>query len=392
MFPVWETGGVQRGLLTSVGVFRVVEWFWMLFVLVAEARYLSVPWLAWALVCLAGLVTIWLAVVRTIRPAQLLEPVCVLPELAVGVALLVCDGLVFKHGHVFGPQSSLAAGWPLAGVLSAGIALGAAGGFGSGAAMGIAHFYAAVLNGVRVLALTSSQVVSVTSSFVLYMLVGAVAGYAVKLIRQSDDEVARARAREEVTRTLHDGVLQTLAFVERRVADPLLAGMAREQERELRTWLASYTGSSPAASRAPAGRRKLHRRGAGVDRGELERRLRLAGGRLEDSYGGRVDVIVAADVPLLPAGKAEAITGAVGEALVNSGKHGRATRVTVFVEPADQHGVFCSVKDDGLGMDVAAAPERLGISRSIRGRIEAEGGRVELASSPGRGTEVRIWV
>ena len=89
----------------------------------------------------------------------------------------------------------------------------------------------------------------------------------------------------------------------------------------------------------------------------------------------------------------EALTGAVGEALTNAGKHGRASRVTVFTEPDDAGaGVVCSVHDDGRGFDVAQAREGVGLSRSIRGRMEEVGGRVEIDSRPGSGTEVRLWL
>jgi signal transduction histidine kinase len=81
----------------------------------------------------------------------------------------------------------------------------------------------------------------------------------------------------------------------------------------------------------------------------------------------------------------------VGEALTNAAKHGEATRATVFVEPLD-HEVFCSIKDDGHGFDPADVDEGVGIGRSIRGRIEELGGRVEIDGRPGRGTEVRLWV
>ena len=53
-------------------------------------------------------------------------------------------------------------------------------------------------------------------------------------------------------------------------------------------------------------------------------------------------------------------------------------------------GLFVSVHDDGCGFDPATTPEGVGLSRSLRGRIAEVGGRVELTSSPGNGTEVRI--
>jgi len=385
---------VERGVLTGIGAFRWAAWLWMLLVLVAQDRLLTVAWLAWTLVALSGVVTIWLTAVRGRAPAALLDPLPVLSELAVGAALMICDGVVFAHGHVGSSESALPTAWPLAGVLSAGVAFGERAGLAAGLTMGLARLASAPVNGVRLAALTRSTVISFLSTFVLYALAGAVAGYAVRLARQSDDEVARARAREEVSRTLHDGVLQTLALVERRVSDPQLAALAREQERELRGFLAGYGSDRPAGRPAGGSRRVSSRRRAGVSPGQLEERLRRVSARLEDTYGGRVDVLIAEDLPMLDASKVDALTGAVGEALVNAGKHGHATRATVFVEPVEQDrdGVFCSVKDNGDGFDPATTTEGLGIRGSIRNRIERIGGRVEISSAPGRGAEVRLWL
>jgi signal transduction histidine kinase len=64
--------------------------------------------------------------------------------------------------------------------------------------------------------------------------------------------------------------------------------------------------------------------------------------------------------------------------------------VVVYAEP-DGDDVFCSVKDDGVGFDTATTAEGSGVTGSIRGRVEAVGGRVEVVGRPGRGAEVRLW-
>ncbi|MBW3575808.1 MAG: histidine kinase, partial [Actinobacteria bacterium] len=167
------------------------------------------------------------------------------------------------------------------------------------------------------------------------------------------------------------GVLQTLAVVERRADDPALARLAREQERELREYL--FGGRTAGG-------------------GDLGSALRAAAARYEESFGGRVQVLVADDVPALAVRSVAALTGAAGEALVNAGKHGGAGKVTVYVEPDEAGGVFCSVKDDGVGFDPAVVVEGVGLSRSIRGRVEEAGGRVEVRASPGEGAEVNLWL
>jgi signal transduction histidine kinase len=289
-------------------------------------------------------------------------------ELATGFALILCDGWAYEPGHAFSTSQSLGSVWPLVGVLVAAAAYGPWLGAGAGAVIGSARFGAVVANGVR--DFDGGRALSLANTVVFYALAGAVAGYVALLLRRAEREISAARAREELARTLHDGVLQTLAVVERRADDPALARLARDQERELREYL---FGTKPPTAMT-----------------DLAAALRTAAARFEQNFGGRVDVLVPDDVPRLDPAVCEALAGAVGEALTNAGKHGEATRVTVYVEPDD--GVFCSVKDNGRGADVNAIREGVGITRSIRGRIESVGGRVELAGSPGSGMEVRLWV
>jgi signal transduction histidine kinase len=210
---------------------------------------------------------------------------------------------------------------------------------------------------------------------VFYVLGGCAAWYLTSLLRRAEGEISAARAREEIARTLHDGVLQTLALVERRATDPDLARLARRQERELREFLA---GPSPGV----------------VSNGHIDvaTALRAAARRYEETFGGRVDVIVAADVPRLGAGRGEALVGAAAEALTNAGKHGGSSKVTVYVEPAEGGGVFCSVKDDGSGFEPGKVTEGIGLARSVRGRVGEVGGTVEIRSRPGDGTEVCLWL
>ena len=76
-------------------------------------------------------------------------------------------------------------------------------------------------------------------------------------------------------------------------------------------------------------------------------------------------------------------------------KHGNAQQVTIYAEPTDEdegRTAFVSVKDDGDGFDPTATEERIGMSRSIRGRIIEHGGRVDVRSRPGRGTELQFEI
>lgn len=81
-------------------------------------------------------------------------------------------------------------------------------------------------------------------------------------------------------------------------------------------------------------------------------------------------------------------------ALANVRRHAAARHVTVSVRLAGRQ-VVLAIADDGVGFDPAqqatAESEQLGLA-SIRARAELLGGRVELASAPGRGTQLEVWV
>lgn len=83
----------------------------------------------------------------------------------------------------------------------------------------------------------------------------------------------------------------------------------------------------------------------------------------------------------------------IQEALNNARKHSRATSVEVIIH-FQPGSVAVSVRDDGIGMDVAATEARLDAGKhlgliSMRERAELEKGRLEIRSRPGEGTEIR---
>ena len=79
------------------------------------------------------------------------------------------------------------------------------------------------------------------------------------------------------------------------------------------------------------------------------------------------------------------------EALANVVKHARASSATVRIAANDDI-VTIEVHDDGRGFDPAAVgPEHFGL-RSMRGRVADLGGRLEITSTPGGGTVLRVEV
>jgi signal transduction histidine kinase len=199
------------------------------------------------------------------------------------------------------------------------------------------------------------------------------APWVVRLVRSLTAERAeriRSQERAEMAAHLHDSVLQTLALVQKRADDPReVATLARRQERELRSWLNSR--------REPvAGEQRLS--------GELQR----AAEEVEDAHGVPVEVVAVGDAPLDDAGAA--VVAAAREAMQNAAKFGGGGTVDVYAETSDDR-VQVFVRDRGPGFDPAAVPtDRRGVRESIVGRMTRHGGRAEIRSEPGAGTEVEI--
>src|SRR5207245_5897671 len=83
----------------------------------------------------------------------------------------------------------------------------------------------------------------------------------------------------------------------------------------------------------------------------------------------------------------------VQEALHNVVRHAAAASASVAIE-ADGDAVSVVVSDDGVGFDPTAraiASRRLGLV-SMRERVAALGGALEVLSSPGKGTTVTARV
>jgi signal transduction histidine kinase len=74
------------------------------------------------------------------------------------------------------------------------------------------------------------------------------------------------------------------------------------------------------------------------------------------------------------------------EALQNAAKYAAASRAVIHLAEDHGHLVF-SVADDGSGFDVASTAKGSGL-QNMADRVDALGGSIEVASSPGRGTTI----
>ena len=81
----------------------------------------------------------------------------------------------------------------------------------------------------------------------------------------------------------------------------------------------------------------------------------------------------------------------VKEALHNVVKHAQATRVKIIFE-INETGMLWRIEDDGKGFEPAPENALDDGLRNIRQRAAALGGTAEIASLPGKGTQVSVHV
>jgi signal transduction histidine kinase/phage shock protein PspC (stress-responsive transcriptional regulator) len=181
-------------------------------------------------------------------------------------------------------------------------------------------------------------------------------------------ERVRTQERADMAAHLHDSVLQTLALIQKNSADaPLVARLARAQERDLRAWL--YDDEPGDESTAASA-------------------LRSLAATVEDDHAISVDVVTVGDCSLTEA--LRPVVSATREAVINAAKHAGTGRVDVYAEVTET-AIEVFVRDRGVGFDPAAVPEdRFGVRHSIMDRMERHGGSAEIRSENGEGTEVRL--
>lgn len=300
----------------------------------------------------------------------------VLTEIAVVVALILTTELVASDQWVADNQSLPTTLWATNATISAAIQFGPIGGMFTGLLVMAAS---AALKGYVHIDLSRN------ATIVIELAVGLAVGMAAQTARRAHADLERAarlsaslEERERLSRQVHDGAIQVLALVARRGREiggetARLAELAGEQERALRRLVSAREAGPPDAATS--------------DLGALLRR------RASD----RVSVSVPADPVLLDSAVADELFAAVCNALDNAELHaGPAAQTYVLLEDLGD-SVTVSVRDDGVGIPAGRLQEavdqgRVGIAKSIVGRMNWLGGRAELNTGPGSGTEWELTV
>nr|WP_228460597.1 DUF5931 domain-containing protein [Gordonia crocea] len=306
-------------------------------------------------------------------------------EIAVTVGLLFSTSLVASDEWIADNQAWPTTLWACNAIISAAILGGATGGALTGVLVWVSSI--TVKGDVNLDFGRNAQLIQL-------LFLGLVVGWAAtsgrrnhELLTQAARYAAAGEERDRLARHVHDGVLQVLALISRRGREiggdtAELAELAGEQERALRAFLTERADEdrdyADATARAAADR---------VDLAVLLRRHSAAD----------VSVSTPREAVSVPSQVGAEIDGAVLNALDNVIRHaGPGARAFVLLEDLGDELVI-SIRDDGVGiepgrLDEAAADGRLGVAQAIVGRIEALGGRVELDSTPGAGTDWELTV
>ncbi|WP_182879116.1 MacS family sensor histidine kinase [Microbispora sp. H10949] len=416
--------GIEGPFWRAIAVYRVASLAYAALFVLGAGGYAR-PVVSWTVI---GVMAAWTAVTLVRYPATRRVPLLA-ADLLVTVACLLATPYAQGPAAAAAGVMPLTATWVAGPVLAYGVAGGRRAGAAAAAVMSAADLW---LRGGRGVELASLQV----NGAVLMFLAGVVVGHVARLAREAEERMRRAvlmeaagRERERLARGIHDSVLQVLALVQRRGAEiggeaAELGRLAGEQEAALRA-LVQAPPITQAPDLAPTGLRDRLRpafaaRGtrAGSGPGSAGRLRRPARPGAEPApefapepgaepyadlrdllrpFGTARVTVSAPATPLpLPAATAREVAAAVGAALDNVVRHcPEGTRAWILAEE-DDDAVVVTVRDEGPGipdgrLEQAAREGRMGVARSIRGRVTDLGGTAAITSSPS-GTEIELSV
>jgi signal transduction histidine kinase len=361
MTPLW------RGVV----VLRIVTAAFAIAAIIVHHDGYAWPNLGWAVLASIAIWTIFTCL------AYSYDVTCRLS--VIGLDLLVTLALMGSSVLVLSPEQLaevtqrtplLTTVWACGPVVAAAVRAGWVAGALFGAAVSIADIW---VRGFFSTDLARDTILLVGTGFVLG-LVAMAARRATEQLRSASRAEAATAERERLARSVHDSVVQVLARV--RAQGGHLDGEAGE--------LARLAGEQEIALRC-----LFH---AAPPDAAGERDLAAA---LQQLASPRVEVSVPAIAVPLPACDVEELVAVVREALANTARHGGPkAKSWVLAEDLGEE-VVVTVRDDGPGvldgqLADAEADGRMGVSRSIRGRVADLGGTLTLETGPGQGTEWEV--
>lgn len=365
------TTDIMTPLWRGVVVLRVITAAFAIAAIIVHHDGFARPVLGW--VVLAGIVVCTVATCLAYSYDRTRRIDVIVIDLLVTLTLMSSSALVLSTAQlteVVQRTPLLTTVWASGPVVAVAVHAGRFAGALFGVAVAVVNVW---VRGFFTIDFARDAVLLVGTGFVLGLAATA-ARRASEQLRRSVRAEAAAAERERLARSIHDSVVQVLARVRARAGQlegeaGELARLAGEQEIALRCL---FSATPPGA----AGEQDL----AGA--------LRLLA-------GSRVEVSVPATAVPLPAADVNELVAVTREALANTARHGGSgAKSWVLVEDLGEE-VVLTVSDDGPGVDSgqlagAQCDGRMGVSRSIRGRVADLGATLTLDTGPGRGTEWQV--
>ncbi len=213
-----------------------------------------------------------------------------------------------------------------------------------------------------------------------------------QLFSQAENAAALSE-RESIATEMHDGLAQTLGYINLQVDQAL--------------------GKADGRRSNPVREHLLHMQPAVQNAYDTARRMLIGlteDGISQQSFWAQLEAQLAEfrhqarlpaelrlrgeSAPDLPEQPKQQLLRIFQESLVNVRRHASASRVEIILETGPE-SVAITVNDDGCGFDPAAIPENdhphLGL-KIMRGRAERLGGKLRVKSKPGEGTSVTAEV
>jgi NO-binding membrane sensor protein with MHYT domain/two-component sensor histidine kinase len=208
-------------------------------------------------------------------------------------------------------------------------------------------------------------------------------------LRVSEQQLRRLfEGRENLVRDLHDNIVQSI----------YVAGLNLEQIARLiqedPTRAAAEVAMAVGALNGVIRDIRRHIEGPGKQtsapplRDNLAKLVELSSPKSNPNFRVRVDA--AADGQLTP-DEAEQVLQIAREAMSNSRRHSHAKNGTVTLELTDD-GVSLEVTDDGEGFDPDGTQHEGSGLYNMKARAQQIGARLEVVSSPGKGTRVILHI
>jgi PAS domain S-box-containing protein len=208
--------------------------------------------------------------------------------------------------------------------------------------------------------------------------------------RRSEAE-AIDEERRRIAQEIHDGIAQGMAALRLRISvwHDLVETNPAQLHAELDELQAVLDTGIAEMRSAIYGLRPV-----ALDEVGLFPALRQLVADFEDQYQAYVELHISGPEERLPLRLELPLFQVVQEALHNVGKHAQASLVWLALDLTQDEAIGLTIRDNGLGFDPASLE---GVVRSghlglkqMRERVEEAGGKLEVVSQSGQGTEVRV--